>query len=133
MILIRLLLLSLVLLAACTGCTLAQAIPEPTAAPFSVQFQTPENGARFAEGEVVRVLVYAQDQGGPGIARVDLLIDDVLAQQGTPVESSTVPAFTVEMNWTAQGPGLHALTAVAYRSDGSAAPPVSIRIEVAAP
>jgi hypothetical protein len=130
--LIRLLLLALVALAT-AACTLVQAVPPPTAAPFSVQFQTPENGAQFTEGATVSVLVYAQDQTGPGIARIDLLVDDVLTQQGAPVESSAVPAFTVETNWTAQGVGLHALTAVAYRSDGSAAPPVSIRIEVVAP
>lgn len=81
-------------------------------------------------GDDVVLLLLAEDLGGPGVARVDLLVDDRPHQQGSPEVSSAVPVFTVQMRWRANTPGLHALTAVAYREDGTASAPTSIVLEV---
>jgi hypothetical protein len=95
-----------------------------------VYFQSPPNDLTVTEGDTLNILLVAQDEGGSGISLVELYVDDRLHQDGTPVEAPAVPVFTVEMRWEAQGVGLHALSAVAYRADGSASAPAVIRVYV---
>lgn len=113
-----------------SGCTLALA-PGAGSEPFTLYFQTPAADALVEVGTPVQIFLVATDRVGSGIARVDLMIDDVLYQQGRPVENIAVPIFTVEMNWTPVQPGSHALTAIAYRTDGSTSPLAALRLNVA--
>lgn len=113
------------------GCNLV--MDEPAQLPPSVptiQFLAPPADAIVSEGDEVTIRLLAQDPNGTGVARVTLLIDDLLHQEALPVISAAVPVFTVEMNWLASGVGLHALTATAFRLDGTAGPPTTIRILV---
>lgn len=129
----RLLTLGLVLLTVIlnAGCNLVVDEPEPPPPPLPViQFLDPPADAVFEEGEEVTIRLLAQDPNGTGVARVALLIDDLLHQEALPVISAAVPVFTVEMNWLASGIGLHALTATAFRLDGTAGPAETIRILV---
>jgi hypothetical protein len=113
------------------GCNLSAVTPTPAPrdAP-TIRFQLPAPDATFREGEEVEILLVAQDEGA-GVARVELLVDDLLHQQGEPVASAAVPVFTVTMNWLAQGIGLHAFSAIAFRADGTASDPAHLRILVA--
>lgn len=111
------------------GCNLSYSTT-PTPNPFSIRFQTPATDSLIPEQTLLEIILVAEDSVGSGIARVDLLLDDILYQQGTPVDSVTVPVFSVKMNWTAQGLGLHALSAIAYREDGTATSPTTIRLLV---
>jgi hypothetical protein len=118
-------------LLALAGCNLVREADVTAVVPaLRVTFQEPANMTQVRAGEDVLFLLVAEDRSGPGVARVDLLVDDRLIQQGMPEVSSAVPVFTVQMRWRAGTPGLHALTAVAYREDGVASAPETIALEV---
>jgi hypothetical protein len=121
----------IVMLLACvlSGCTLAL-VSDAQREPFSLYFQTPQQDALVEAGTTVQIVLVANDNVGSGIARVDLMIDDVLYQQGRPVENIAVPVFTVEMSWTPARAGTYALTAVAYRTDGTTSPIAALRVNV---
>ncbi len=111
------------------GCNLTYSAT-PTPEPFSVRFQTPESDTVIAEQSPMEIIIVAEDRVGSGIVRVDLFLDDVLYQQGTPVDNTAVPVFSVKMNWITRGLGLHSLSAIAYREDGAATNPAVIRLLV---
>jgi hypothetical protein len=127
---VRQLLVVLAALLLC-GCNLSQVAPTPPPTPDAphVEFRAPLNGSTVVEGHELTVELLATDPGN-GVARVELLVDDLSHQEGKPEVSTAVPTFTVIMNWQAQGVGLHSLTAVAYRQDGSASPPTMIVVSV---
>lgn len=128
----RFLLLLLFLIAGCNIRTNnATNTPYPTPDIPRVQFLFPSNNATMIEGTAVTIQILAED-GGAGISRVELLIDDLPHQVGQPEVSSAVPTFTVNMDWVAQGVGFHSLTAIAYRADGGASNPTIINVEVLA-
>lgn len=112
------------------ACTLVAIddLPPPRDVP-RIQFQQPGQDASYAEGDEVAILLLAEDTG-PGVARIDLFIDDLPYQSSTPQVSPAVPVFIVEMNWRAAGVGLHALSAVATRTDGTQSDRTTLRINI---
>jgi hypothetical protein len=84
-------------------------------------------------GTDVQIQLFAQDRRGVGVARVELYVDEALIQTSTPLVSAAVTEFTVDMNWLAEGVGLHSLRAVAYRPDGSESDPSIITLDVISP
>lgn len=114
------------------ACNLVAGTLTPTPPPNvpTIQFQYPANDSTIPEGTDVQIQLVAQDMNGDGVARIELLVDDMPHQQGVPLISSAVPVFTVEMNWLAEGVGLHSMSAVAFRSDGTASAPTTIRLLV---
>jgi Bacterial Ig domain len=121
----RTLLIGLLLLCAC-NLIAQQATPTPNVP--TVAFVFPDNNVQIAEGTDLQIQLAAQD--ALGIARVELRVDGTLYQEGKPVESAAVPVFTVDMNWLAEGVGLHAFEAVAYRLDGTASSQALINVQV---
>ena len=122
---------SLLLLSACNLSTTA---PEPTPERIvpTVEFLYPTNGSLVIEGTDVQIELLAQDPHGVGVSRVELYVDDVPHQEGAPQISAAVTVFTVDMNWLAEGIGLHALSAIAYRPDGTASDAITISLLVVA-
>ena len=122
------------LMLALSACNLMSsgATPTPNRYIPTVQFQFPMDGITVIEGTDLQVQLVAHDPNGSGVAQVDLLVDDVLHQEASPVERPAVPIFTVDMNWLASGVGLHSMTAIAYRTDGTTSEPTIIRVNVAA-
>ncbi len=115
-----------------SGCTLIDSgtnTPVPPAP--TVEFLFPSDNTTVLEGTDLQIEILARDDGA-GVARVELSVDDLPHQQGEPVERESIAVFTVAMNWIAQGVGLHTLTATAYRADGTASTPVTVRINVIA-
>ncbi len=110
------------------ACNLATQAVTPTSAIPTVSFQFPDNNVSIVEGTDLQIQLLAQDV--VGIARVELRVDDQHQQDGKPVEAAAVPVFTVDMNWLANGTGLHSLQATAYRPDGTASTPVLINVNV---
>ena len=119
----HLLLIALLLLSACSLNT-----PAPPPDVPHVEFLFPMEGVSVSAGTDLQIGLVATDS--TGIARVELLIDDLPHQEARPVEVPTVPVFTVDLNWLAQGAGVHVLTATAYRSNGTASEPAIIRVNV---
>ena len=114
-----------------TACNLQFGTPPPLPTPDvpQIEFQEPANNARVVEGTELTISLAAFDSG-TGVARVELLVDDIVFSQALPEVSAAVPVFTAEMNWLAEGVGFHSLTAIAYRSDGTAGRPTTISILV---
>jgi hypothetical protein len=119
----HLLLIALLLLSACSLNT-----PAPPPDVPHVEFLFPMEGVSVSAGTDLQIGLVATDS--TGIARVELLIDDLPHQEARPAEATTVPVFTVDMNWLAQGSGVHVLTATAYRANGTASEPAIIRVNV---
>jgi hypothetical protein len=117
-----------------SGCTLTTEMPTPTPLPDipTIEFQYPTNNSVVVEGTDLQIQLLAQDMTGVGVARVELFADDVSVSEGTPLVSAAVTTFTITMNWLAEGVGFHALSAVAYRPDGTASDPTTITVEVIA-
>jgi len=109
--------LLLLLMTAACNLQFGQPTPYPTPDLPQIEFEEPLNNARIAEGQELDILINAQDTT-QGIARVELLIDDLPYSQSQPEDSGAVPVFRVTMNWMAEGIGYHSLTAIAYRPDG---------------
>lgn len=115
------------------GCNLRQGnvtnTPLPTPDAPRVRFLFPPNASTILEGAELRIELLAEDSG-EGVARVELLVDDLLLDEGRPEIAPAVPTFTVTMGWLAEGVGNHSLSAVAYRQDGTASPPTTVFIQV---
>lgn len=126
----RLVVIALLLCAPLLGCNLVTESAAPTPAIPVIEFQFPTNNVAVVEGTDLQIGLLAQD--AVGVARVELRVDDQFLQDAKPVESDAVPVFTVEMNWLAEGVGLHALQATAYRLDGTASSPTLINVSVTA-
>lgn len=121
--------LSVIASLALCACNLVTGQPiTPTPAIPTVTFQFPTNNVAVAEGTDLQIQLLAQDT--IGVARVELLIDAQPHQEAHPVDGESVPVFTVDMNWLAEGVGLHALEATAYRMDGTSSRPVLINVNV---
>ncbi|MCL4247820.1 MAG: hypothetical protein KJ065_06705 [Anaerolineae bacterium] len=114
------------------ACNLSTTAPEPTPERIvpTVEFLYPTNASLVIEGTDVQIELLAQDPNGVGVARVELYVDDVPHQEGAPQVSAAVTVFTVDMNWLAEGVGLHALSAIAYRPDGTASDATTISLQV---
>ncbi|NWF70933.1 MAG: hypothetical protein HXY40_17750 [Chloroflexi bacterium] len=118
-------------LLALTACNLSTTPPTaiPTPDLPRVTFEAPVNGATILEGAELTIDLVGTD-ASQGIARIELRVDDLPYRQGEPEGGVPVPTFRVLMNWQAQGVGRHALTAVAYRPDGTQSDEVTILVEV---
>lgn len=112
------------------ACNLVRSDSIAPANPLTVQFLQPLPDVIFIEGEEVTIELLAQDAAGAGVARVALQVDSLFHLDGAPQTGSAEPIFTVQMNWLAAGAGFHALTAIAYRADGSTSAPTTLRIRV---
>ncbi len=123
-----LILLSLsVLLGSCN----LRSVNAPTETPYPtpdiprVRFMFPDNNSNVLEGTDLAVELLGEDSGA-GIAKVQLVVDDVLQGEGKPEVAPSVPAFSAKIHWVATGIGMHSLTAVAYRENGQASAPATL-------
>lgn len=122
----------LIVLLSLSACNLSTEAPPPTTAPDipTVQITYPDNDANVIEGTDLTITILANDEDGAGIARVELLVDEMVINERGPDAATSVPVFTVEMNWLAEGLGRHAISAVAYRPDGIPSDPATIVVNV---
>src|SRR5262249_37321500 len=102
--------------------------PYPTPDIPTVSFIFPTNLATVVEGTDLNVQALAQDPG-PGVADVQLMVDDLAAGDAKPEVSAAVPVFNAILHWMAKGVGNHSMTLTAYRADGTASAPVTIVIK----
>jgi hypothetical protein len=119
------------LLVAILGCNLSASnqAPPPTPDLPQVRFVTPDNNARVLEGVDLPIDIFAEDTS-VGIARIELRLDGETFRDAAPPNFNVERQFRVEMNWIAEGVGLHTLSAIAYRPDGTRSDETFITIEV---
>jgi len=103
----------------------------PAANAPVVDIRVPVNGMSFAEGTNVIIQTVATDSG-TGVSRIDLQIDDTAYASNSAPNTAGQSAFMTNFEWQAQGQGLHSLTVIAYRQDGTASGPTSISVNVVA-
>ncbi len=118
---------------AAVACNLSGDTGEPAAAPTidvpAVDIRVPVNGMSYAQGTNVIIQAVGTDAGA-GVSRIDLQVDDL------PIGSSAAPnaagqsAFIANFEWQAVGQGLHSVTAIAFRQDGTASTPAIINVNV---
>lgn len=121
--------LSLIAVLALCACNLLAGEPITPTVPIPiVSFQFPSNNVSIAEGTDLQVQLLAEDV--VGVARIELRVDGQPHQQASPVDSDSVPVFTVDMNWLAEGGGFHVLEATAFRLDGTQSRPALINVNV---
>jgi hypothetical protein len=120
------------LMACVSACNLQVGTPTPPPTPNApqIEFQTPTSAVLVIEKTELNIELIARDTG-VGVAKIELLVDDISYKEVSPTTSAAVPVFTVTMNWLAEGVGFHSMTAIAFRPDGTASPPVTIIVEVA--
>jgi len=116
------------------GCNLRTAnsptnTPLPTPDIPRVRFVFPDNNSNVLEGTDLAVELLAEDSGA-GVAKVQLVVDEVLQGEGKPEIAPAVPAFSAKIHWTATGVGMHSLTAIAYRADGTGSDTVTLIVSV---
>lgn len=114
-----------------SACNLQVGSPTPPPTPDApqIEFQSPSSAVLITENSELDIALIARDTT-VGVAKVELLIDDISYQEVRPTASAAVPVFTVTMNWLARGIGFHSMTAIAFRPDGTASSPVTIIVEV---
>ncbi len=96
-----------------------------------VEILSPPHNQKVIEGFVFDIDILASDPA-EGIQRIELYVDEELLQSSE-TESGALSEYRVAMNWFAKGVGWHKLTALAFRSDGSASHPHIIALEVIPP
>lgn len=113
------------------ACNLTQATPPPlpTADLPTIEIIDPPNNRQVVEGTDFVIDMVARDTT-QGISKVELFIDGNLINASSPFENVAEPIFRVQMNWLAQGIGLHSVEAIAYRPDGRQSDAALISIDV---
>lgn len=113
------------------GCNLEAADPTiiPTPDLPTVQFITPTQGDRVFENLDMPIDIVARD-AMQGIARIELLLNGEVINEGEPEGDEAPFIFRVDMNWITEGLGFHVLSAIAYRPDGTPSDEEIITIEV---
>lgn len=94
----------------------------------TVTIISPEAGSTVPLNESMTVQVSANDTSGPGVIRVDLLVDDVTIdtfEGGGPQAS-----LTANLTFVPTAEGAISVSAVAYREDGTASSPATIALMV---
>lgn len=122
--------LSIIILLA--GCNLEGATPIPPTPDIpQVQFLFPDNNQQVFEFTDLTLDVYAEDDS-MGITMIDLFVDGELVNTAIP-EVNGASQFRAEMNWLANGVGLHALSVIAYREDQTRSDEALLIVEVIDP
>ncbi|MCL4255301.1 MAG: hypothetical protein KJ043_16190 [Anaerolineae bacterium] len=111
-----------------TGCTL-ESTPAPTPDLPRVQFIAPPNNSRVVNNTDLTIDLFAQDST-MGIAKIELYADGALVKEASLPNYDVQNEFRVQVNWLASGLGFHALSAIAYRPDGTRSDETFLSIEV---
>jgi hypothetical protein len=123
--------LFLVSLVSCNLAVQEAATPAPTPDMPRVEFLYPSSGSSVIEGTDMTIDLIAHDETA-GITRIELLLNGLRLREAPTESGVPLPVFRAEMNWMAQGVGLHIMTAIAYRADGTASHEADITLEVLA-
>lgn len=113
------------------ACNLAQPAPTPIPTPDlpTVEIIDPPNNVQVIEGTTFAFDVVGRD-ATQGVSKIELSIDGALISQVNPFDVVAAPVFRAQINWTAQGVGLHVVEAVAFRPDGQRSDGALLTIEV---
>ena len=96
---------------------------------LTVEITSPESGSSVPLNQPVSISCAASDPGGPGVARVEVLVNgEVVASEEPP--GGPQASFAVETLWTPTAGGRTVITAIAYRQDGTASEPASVVLTV---
>lgn len=112
-----------------TACNLEAEVPPPPDIP-AVRFVAPANNTRVQEDSLLPIDVYAEDPGQADIVRIEIKLDGFALEDASTPGYQPQPQYRVRTSWRAQGVGLHTLSAVAYRSDGTRSDEQYISVEV---
>jgi hypothetical protein len=118
------------MLSACNLTTQAPTVV-PTPDLPQAEFLAPANNQQVYEGIDFDFDIVARDSSA-GIARIELYIDEVFINSAAPIDADSVPVFRANINWLAQGVGLHVVEVIPYREDGTRGDATVINLDVIA-
>jgi hypothetical protein len=118
-----LLLVIALLLASTLACDIGGAPAKPT-----VTITAPTSDAEFEVGDEVTVLSSASDS--KGVTRVELFVDGDLYRTDSSPSAEGEKSLAMAQTWTAEDPGSHTLSVVAYNADGAESAPWAVTIKV---
>lgn len=99
--------------------------------PPIVRIETPLNGDNYQEGVGINIQARVEN-AGPDIARISILVDDIIVGEQTSPNTEGAASFTVNTGWPATGVGQHTISIRAHRSDGMVSNPANVTINVVA-
>lgn len=117
-----------------TGCSLnfgsdeGEAVAVISGAPV-VEIAAPLPNSTFLQGVAVNILA-AVSNAGSDIQRVEIRVDEATIADVTSPNASGAPRFSITQTWTPDSAGEYTVTVTAYRADGSASQPATVRINV---
>jgi hypothetical protein len=114
------------------GCNLGtpQQTPVPTPDIPTIQILSPPNNAQVIDSTDFDIDILAIDDS-QGIHKIELYVDEMLIND-TIATDGALPQYRVTMNWLAQREGLHVVSVVAFRADGTRSDETRITIKVLA-
>lgn len=127
----RRMLVSILALAVLAGCNLGASQPTPFPTPDipTIEFIFPPDGSTVIEGTDLTIDLVGRDET-TGIVLIELRLNGETLREAPTEANLPLAVYRVEMNWVAQGLGLHSLSAVAYRPDGIPSDEEFITVEV---
>ncbi len=117
-----------------TGCSLnfgsdeGEAVAVISGAPV-VEIAAPLPNSTFLQGVAVNILA-AVSNAGADIQRVEIRVDEATIADVTSPNASGAPRFSITQTWTPDAAGEYTVTVTAYRADGSASQPATVRVNV---
>jgi len=122
--------LGVIVLAGCTiRTTRLEQTPIATPDLPRVQFLYPENNSIVIEGTDLRLDILAEDES-VGVAQIEVFVDGASLVAAPPPDALVQQVYRIETNWLAQGIGLHTISAIASRPDGTQSDEVTIVVDV---
>ena len=104
--------------------------PFTAGGPPTVEIASPVNGSTRSTGDTIYFDVRGSDPWPVGIARLELFADTTLVARATTSGGANRLSFGALLEWTPLAPGQYAMTAFAYRADGTASPPAMIDLAI---
>ncbi len=94
-----------------------------------IQIAQPADGVQLVSGQGLVLAAVAQAEAG--VERVELLVDDVVAQQYLP-PAGDLPVVSASFLWFSSQPGWHTLSVIVHDAEGRASAPAKIRVGILA-
>ncbi len=117
--------LLITVLLACDLSTITTLIPSNASKPVTI-IQSPPSNSEFREGEEVAIQSQSTDKSG--IARIELIVDDVIAREDTPPLAGQ-ESFSLVQRWSATA-GTHTISVRAFNAKGAMSDAASIVVNV---
>jgi hypothetical protein len=104
-------------------------VGRPRVSPPSIVIVGPPDGSSTSVNRPLVISAVASDPHGPGVARVELLVDGQVVHVAD-APGGPQPSLSCNHTWLPEEEGQLAIMAMAYREDGATSAPASVTVRV---